>query len=490
MEKKIKNIIVSTDPETHKQKNVIIPKGCIPVEMKAEELTRFMEEIIVGSIFADRKDILQIFPQEIGSMAGVWRYVYPIKQGVVVVIVDEEKWNRYLIAAKEEEKKKEQELLFTKDISIRRKKLNGAKFYCNLAKGKLSRYLLDAYNCAKKNGNTGKMGSQCVNIDMLIQIVEKYNVDVDSLMNTPSNARSNREYENEIVGYIEVNDTERGILLQNSIDILCKLVRNLPIKKDADYLIQEKRYIEYIDTVKKIKQDAFTLLVDNYKETDDTNGLLRLLSKKSNTDYFSFATYNALIDYFQQKGDEDNLIRIVQKSCKKYPEVYGRLIKYYRLLGNATKERLYIRKYITQCPDKESFFYSRLVDLGERKANIVPPESHMDSKTIPVISLTTIDSEYPCEYIKGGGYYAEGRRNEAMYNYKQAVSIYEALIASDYDSTSPFKRLMIIYKRFKLYDDEIRIINLALRKYGNSHLKIVKEWNKRLNAIKKNEQNT
>lgn len=484
MERNNEKIIVSTDPETHKQKNVIIPKGCIPIEMKAEEMTKFMEGIIVGSIFADRINILQIFPKEIKSMDGVWRYVYPIKQGVVVVIVNEEKWNSYLIAAKEEEKKKEQERLFTKDISIRRKKLNGAKYYCNLAMGKLSRSLLDTYDYARKNGNTDKNGGQCVNIDILIQIVEKYNVEVDSLIKTPSNARSNREYENEIVGYVEVNDTERSILLQNSIDILCELVKDLPIKKGADYLIQEKQYIEYIDTVKKIKQDAFTLLVDNYKETEDTESLLRLLSKKSNTDYFSFAAYNALIDYFLQKGDEDNLIKIVQKSCKRYPEVYGRLIKYFRLLGNATKERLYIKKYITQCPDKESFFYSRLVDLGERKANIVPPESHMDSKTIPVISLTTIDSVYPCEYIVGGGYYAEGRRNEAMYNYKQAVSIYEALIASDYDSTSPFKRLMIIYRRFKLYDDEIRIINLALRKYGNSHLKIVEEWEKRLDAIK------
>ena len=78
------------------------------------------------------------------------------------------------------------------------------------------------------------------------------------------------------------------------------------------------------------------------------------------------------------------------------------------------------------------------------------------------------------------------------FDYKTAAEIYERLIAEGYNGlywTSMYDRLIAIYFNFKLYEDEVRVIELAIHTFkalkdsaieGLSH-----HYNKRLEQLEK-----
>ena len=64
---------------------------------------------------------------------------------------------------------------------------------------------------------------------------------------------------------------------------------------------------------------------------------------------------------------------------------------------------------------------------------------------------------------------------------KKAIEQYEANVEDDDWGIHPYKRLVIIYRRLKLYDDEIRIINAAIKAFSkHGYYREVDAFKKRL----------
>lgn len=73
---------------------------------------------------------------------------------------------------------------------------------------------------------------------------------------------------------------------------------------------------------------------------------------------------------------------------------------------------------------------------------------------------------------------------EKQKNIEAAIRLYEYNIEHGFNGSHPYERLVIIYRRMKDYDNEIRIIKSALRLYSNHA--IAREWyEKRLNKAEK-----
>lgn len=64
---------------------------------------------------------------------------------------------------------------------------------------------------------------------------------------------------------------------------------------------------------------------------------------------------------------------------------------------------------------------------------------------------------------------------------KKAIEQYEENVEDGYWGIHPYERLVIIYRRLKLYDDEIRIINEAIKAFSkHGYYREVDEFKKRL----------
>jgi len=101
--------------------------------------------------------------------------------------------------------------------------------------------------------------------------------------------------------------------------------------------------------------------------------------------------------------------------------------------------------------------------LGIYKEKEVPPESHMN---------VVFDKINPKERGKTWDYFnkqiRKARAADNEFDYKTAAEIYERLIAEGYNGlywTSMYDRLIAIYFNFKLYEDEVRVIELAINTF-------------------------
>jgi hypothetical protein len=65
----------------------------------------------------------------------------------------------------------------------------------------------------------------------------------------------------------------------------------------------------------------------------------------------------------------------------------------------------------------------------------------------------------------------------------EAAEIYEFLIKNDNKDTESYKRLMVIYRKWEMYDDEIRVIKIALANCTDN-TKLIEEWKERLEKAK------
>lgn len=139
--------------------------------------------------------------------------------------------------------------------------------------------------------------------------------------------------------------------------------------------------------------------------------------------------------------------------------------------------------------------------LGTYKEKIIPPESHMkvvytdlcndlDVYNMPVVNDAKIVKkcrkilDYFNKLIK------EGRVADNEFDYKTAADIYERLIAEKYRGlywTSMYDRLIAMYFNYKLYEDEVRIIKLAIQTFKeikeNSIAALYHEHDKRIEKL-------
>ena len=116
-----------------------------------------------------------------------------------------------------------------------------------------------------------------------------------------------------------------------------------------------------------------------------------------------------------------------------------------------------------------------------------------DSAVIPIFpsSLEVMDRELAerkererslkqCAALnnKGIAYEKEGKIN-------LAIKTYEKNILSDYPATHSYDRLMIIYRKEKMHDDEIRVIERAFVVFhANNYSNIVEKWKLRFEKAK------
>lgn len=56
----------------------------------------------------------------------------------------------------------------------------------------------------------------------------------------------------------------------------------------------------------------------------------------------------------------------------------------------------------------------------------------------------------------------DGIQKEKEGDEEAAIKMYEANIASNFDGSHPYKRLAIIYRKRKMYDDEVRVLEKAV----------------------------
>lgn len=55
-------------------------------------------------------------------------------------------------------------------------------------------------------------------------------------------------------------------------------------------------------------------------------------------------------------------------------------------------------------------------------------------------------------------------------NIDEAIRLYEQNVASGFDGSHPYKRLSIIYRKQKRYDDEIRVLESAVKIFKGDKL--------------------
>ncbi len=62
-------------------------------------------------------------------------------------------------------------------------------------------------------------------------------------------------------------------------------------------------------------------------------------------------------------------------------------------------------------------------------------------------------------------YNLQGKELEKQGKIDEAIILYERNVANGFDGSHPYKRLSIIYRKLKRYDDEIRVLNAAIKIY-------------------------
>lgn len=71
-------------------------------------------------------------------------------------------------------------------------------------------------------------------------------------------------------------------------------------------------------------------------------------------------------------------------------------------------------------------------------------------------------------------------------NLAKAIEIYETNLIIGYTALHSYERLMILYRKEKRYEDEIRVIEKAINDFPiKSHSKYIDKWKSRLEKVKK-----
>ena len=425
------NTFISTDPDTKEQRTVNIPDGCILVEMQEKEITDFVMQITVDfTLNMGERD--QIFPKEIKSVNGIWKYIYPIRRGVVGVLVNEEKWEKRIQSIKQAERKKEKEKLCIEDIAKMRIKYDEARIFYLASKGVLTPVAMDyLYPEFKKEEDYGE-NTLCEII--LHDIVEKIEINLPAAKKELTKSRRQCYF---FVFEFPISEEQKIAFLDHVTQILGEIVDRTPIRKNIS---------NYLEAFNNTQIDCYKLLKKIYRESGDDNNLFKTLEK--------------IIFNFNIK-------------CNKYNTSY----KVNNFIGKSIGEFNYYiggqkKNWEQRWDDKQIFELKR--KIKERFPSVTAWHfepilpSHMDSKSININCTSGFEDAKRAE--ESGNHTG---------NYSYALDFYEAIAYRDKCNKDAYARMMIIYRKLKMYDDEIRVIKLALANCTDN-LKLVKEWQERL----------
>lgn len=429
------NTFISTDPETKAQKTIKIPDGCIIVEMKAKEMSDFIMKTFAGFLFADERARLQVFPREIKTFDGVWQYVYPIKRGVAAIMVNEEKWEKLLKDQKAKEEKARIEQLCSNDIAALRIKYDEARIFYLASKGVLTSIAMDYLFPEFKRDKKQDEDILCEII--LHDIVEKIKIDLSAARKELKKLRRQCHF---FVLEIPISEKQKIAFLDHAILTLCEIVDRKPIRKNIS---------NYLEAFNDAQIDCYKLLKKIYRENGDDNNL--------------FKTLERIIFNLDIKCNRDNASYKVKYFIEKS---IGEL-NYYIERPKQNWEQGWDSKQISELKRKIKERYPEVNALNWRCVESSLP-SHMNPESININCTSSFEEAKRAE--ESGNHTG---------NYSYALDLYEAIVYRDKCNKDAYARMMIIYRKYKLYDDEIRVIKLALANCTDN-MKLVEAWKERL----------
>ena len=520
----------------------------------------------------------QIFPKEIKSLNGIWKYIYPIRRGVVGVLVNEENWKKRVLDKKREDRKNEKEKLRVEDIANMRIKFDEARIFYLASKGVLTSVAMDyLYPQFKREKEYGEN----ILCEIIIHnIANECNIDLSAAKKELIKAR--RQYSFYHFEF-PINEDQHNKLLNHTIYVLRDTIDRKPINKQIKgyydtfieikvscYKLMEKIYRENgdFDKLRKIRKEiifdfearctsntpySISLFIgrnireygyqlrEEEKEKVKNEILQRhpkvaeyylwgyertkereeipLLKQKLSDCYFSarvndrlkskgIETLGDLVDY--QRSDlmiihgfgskalneiEDYLaifglqLGLGMNLSEEEKDIYG-TDKAPLRITNLTSINLSLRtiKYLNDAKifilgDLMAYSKSDLLkicNIGKKTVEEIETilaskglEFGMDISSIHYFNTESTNNKITCNSI-------ENARIEELYGHiSEAAKIYESLITNDNKYIESYKRLMVIYRKLEMYDDEIRVIKLALANCTEK-MKLVEEWKERL----------
>lgn len=429
------NTFISTDPETKVRKTIKIPDGCIIVEMKAKEMSDFVIKTFAGFLFADEKARLQVFPKEVKTFDSIWQYVYPIKRGVAAIMVNEEKWENLLKDQKAREEKERFEQLCSDDIAAIHVKYDEARIIYLASKGALTHiamYYLFPEHKIEKNQYENNLREI-----VLHDIIEKAQID---LTIEKKELTESRKHDTFFVSEFPISREQKLDYLDHATHILWEIVDRKPIRKNTG---------NYLEAFNDAQIDCYKLLKKIYRETGDDNNLFKTLERiifntdiKCNRDNASYK-----VKYFIEKSIGE--------------------LNYYIERPKQNWEQGWNSKQISELKRKIKERHPKVNALNWRCVESSLP-SHMNSDSININCTSSFEEAKR----------AEESGNQTG-NYSYALDLYEAIAYRDKRNKDAYARLMIIYRKYKMYDDEIRVIKLALANCTDN-TKLIEEWKERL----------
>lgn len=578
---------ISTDPETREQKTIKIPDGCILVEMQEKEITNLVMQITADFILnMGERD--QLFPEEIRSSNEIWKYIYPIRRGVVGVLVNEENWKKRVQGKKREDRKNEKERLCFGDIANMRIKYDEARIFYLASKGVLTSVAMNyIYPEFKREEDYGE-NKLCEII--IHNIANECDIDLSAAKKELIKAR--RQY---FFYHLEfpINEDQHNKLLNHAIFVLRDTLDRKPINKQIK---------GYLDAFKEIKVDCYKLIEKIYRENGDFDSLRNVRKEvifdcdarcTSNTPYsVSLFIGRNIREYGYQLGEEEKE-KVKNEILQRHPKVaeyylwgyertkeyestkerekipllkqklsdcyfsarvndrlksrgietLGDLVDYQRsdlmkIHGFGSKALNEIEDYLAifglqlglgmnlseeekdiygtdkaplritnltsinlslrtiKCLNDAKIFilgdlmaYSKsdllkLCNIGKKTVEEI--ETILASKGLElgmdISSIHCFTTESTNNKITGNS--IENARMEELYGHtSEAAKIYESLITNDNKDIESYKRLMVIYRKWEMYDDEIRVIKLALANCTDN-TKLIEEWKERLEKAK------
>ena len=429
------NTFVSTDPETKAQKTIKIPDGCIIVEMRTKEMSDFVMKTFAGFIFSDEKARLQVFPKEVKTFDGIWQYVYPIKRGIAAIMVNEEKWEKLLKDQKAKEEKARIEQLCSNDIAALRIKYDEARIFYLASKGVLTSIAMDYLFPEFKRDKNQDENILCEII--LHDIIERIKIDLPAASKELTKSRRHCHF---FVFEFPISKEQKMAFLDHATHILCEIVDRKPIRKNIS---------NYLEAFNDAQIECYKLLKKIYRENGDDNNLFKTLERiifnldiKCNSDNASYR-----VKYFIGKSIGE-LNYYIERPKQNWEQRWD------------SKQISELKRKIKERHPRANALYCWCVEPS------LP--SHMNPESININCTSSFEEAKRAE---------ESGNKTGNYNY--ALDLYEAIAYRDKCNKDAYVRMMIIYRKYKMYDDEIRVIKLALANCTDN-TKLVEEWEERL----------
>lgn len=186
----------------------------------------------------------------------------------------------------------------------------------------------------------------------------------------------------------------------------------------------------------------------------------------------SMHQYDRLIILYHKLGDFENEKRILKLALELYPDSTGYIKKLAVLNGT------FETKVITEAPKVEAttiwgdIWEERILEVPEfdfyfeRETNPSKYEYNYDKSVKNLTPIWEVKEHFKALE-------SEAKSAEDLGNQELAVKLYEQMVAEKYYMPSPYDRLIIIYSKAGLTEDEIRIL-----KIGIAHFKQLREKRK------------